>query len=351
MIIPPMTLTLLTPDDWHCHLRDDAYLKTTVPFAAQQFSRVIVMPNLSTPVMTASHALAYHERIVSHVPSGAAFTPLMTLYLTDEMTPAMIATAALHRNIIIGAKLYPAHVTTHSAHGVTNITALYPVFDRMQYYNMPLLIHGEVNDPNIDIFDREAVFIDTLLIPLVRDFPELKIVLEHITTRHAVDFIRAQSSHVAATITPHHLYANRNALLVGGLHPHYYCLPILKRHEDQQALIQAATSGSPQFFIGTDSAPHSQESKESACGCAGIFHTHAMSIYAQIFEEHHALDKLEDFCSRWGAQFYNLSISTSYITLEKSPCFVPLQIPYGDGSVLPFLYGETLAWHVRIVPQ
>lgn len=340
------SLTLLAPDDWHCHLRDDPYLSTTVPIAAKQFRRVIVMPNLATPVATLELATQYYHRILKQVPKEIDFTPLMTLYLTDQTTPAMIAPLKAS-GIVIGCKLYPANVTTHSNHGVSNIAALYPVFEALQKADLALLIHGEVNDPDVDIFDREAVFIDRILFPLTRDFPALKIVLEHITSRVAVQFIQSCSSRVAATITPHHLYADRNALLVGGLHPHYYCLPILKRREDQEALIQAAISGSPQFFIGTDSAPHAKSRKESSCGCAGIFHPYALCVYAQIFEQHDALEKLEGFTSRWGPLFYGLPLTSSTITLQKSAWTVPQTFPYGEEVLCPFLAGETLLWEHR----
>lgn len=338
-------ITLLAPDDWHCHLRDNPYLATTVPIAAQQFKRAIVMPNLSTPVTTLELATEYYHRILSHVPTGMDFSPLMTLYLTDQTTPDVIQPLKTS-GIIIGCKLYPANVTTHSNHGVSNISALYPVFEALQKADLALLIHGEVNDLDVDIFDREAVFIERVLLPLTRDFPALKIVLEHITSKTAVQFIQSCSSRIAATITPHHLYANRNALLVDGLHPHYYCLPILKRREDQIALIQAAISGSPKFFIGTDSAPHAKSLKESSCGCAGIFHPYAMAVYAQIFEEHHALEKLEGFTSRWGPMFYGLPISTSTITLRKTTWTVPHSLPYGEETLCPFLAGETHHWEL-----
>lgn len=336
-------MNILAPDDWHCHLRDTPYLATTVPAAAKQFKRAVVMPNLAEPVTTLELAIEYYHRILTYVPEGNDFTPLMTLYLTDQTTPAMIHPLK-ESGIVIGCKLYPANVTTHSNHGVSNISALYPVFEALQKADLALLIHGEVNDPDVDVFDREAVFIDRVLSQLTRDFPALKIVLEHITSRAAVQFIQSCSSRIAATITPHHLYANRNALLVGGLHPHYYCLPILKRREDQEALIQAAISGSPKFFIGTDSAPHAKSRKESSCGCAGIFHPYAISVYAKIFEEYNALDKLEAFTSRWGPMFYGLPLSTSTITLQKSSWTVPESFPYGEETLCPFLAGETHHW-------
>lgn len=337
------SITLVAPDDWHCHLRDDPYLSTTVAMQAKQFKRAIVMPNLSTPVTTVNAANAYYERIKSYVHEGSSFEPLMTLYLTNDSTPALIHEAKSSQRVI-ACKLYPANVTTLSQQGVTDIRALYKTFDAMQKAGLPLLIHGEVNDPDVDIFDREKVFIDKHLSTLIQSFPDLKIVLEHITTKIAVDFIKSSSKNVGATITPHHLYANRNHLLSGGIKPHYYCLPILKRLEDQRALIQAATSGDPHFFIGTDSAPHAQDKKESACGCAGIFHTHAMALYAHIFESNDALDKLENFTSHFGAEFYGLSPNTTTITLEKRTCLVPSTIPFGQEQVLPFLAGETLEW-------
>lgn len=336
-------ITILSPDDWHCHLRDESHLATTVPAAAKQFKRVIVMPNLAPPVTTVKAALEYRDRILQYAPERSDFTPLMTLYLTDDSSPKLIEDAK-SCEAIIGCKLYPAHVTTGSSHGVTNIEALYPTLEAMQKAGLPILIHGEVNTPDVDIFDRERVFLESILSKLTEKFPDLKIVLEHITSKAAVDFIKASAPHVVATITPHHLYSNRNALLVGGIHPHYYCLPILKRKEDQQALIQAAISGNPQFFIGTDSAPHAKNRKESSCGCAGIFHSYAMSIYAHVFEIHDALDKLEGFSSRFGAQFYGLPPHTSTITLRKNAWVVPESIPFGNDRVLPFLAGETLAW-------
>lgn len=336
-------MTLLSPDDWHCHLRDGAYLATTVPVAAKQFKRAIVMPNLADPITTAKMALEYRKRILSYVPEKSDFTPLMTLYLTDDSSPSLI-NEAQSCEAIAGCKLYPANVTTLSNHGVTDIRRLYPTFEAMQRVGLPLLIHGEVNNPDIDIFDRERIFVETELSRLIQAFPDLKIVLEHITSKSAVDFIKAASSNVVATITPHHLYINRNALLVGGIHPHYYCLPILKRKEDQQALIGAAISGNPKFFIGTDSAPHTKTRKESSCGCAGIFHSYAMSIYAQVFEDNHALDKLEGFTSRFGAQFYGLPTHSTTITLRKIRWIVPESIPFGKETVIPFLANETLLW-------
>jgi dihydroorotase len=339
------TLTIRAPDDWHCHLRDNPYLAATVPIAAKQFKRAIVMPNLSSPITNSEQALEYYHRILSYVPDECDFTPLMTLYLTDHTTSEMIRDAKASE-IVKACKLYPMHVTTNSDHGVSDIKHLYPVFEALQKLGMPLLVHGEVNDPHVDIFDREKVFIDTILVKIVKDFPALKIVLEHITTRHAVEFIRSMPAHIAATITPHHLYVNRNAMLVGGIRPHYYCLPILKRREDQQALIQAAISGSKQFFIGTDSAPHAKSKKETSCGCAGIFHPNALSIYATVFEAHNALDKLEGFTSCYGAEFYGLPLNDSKVILQKNPCSIPENIIFDQDIVIPFLAGETLTWEV-----
>lgn len=340
------TITLTQPDDWHHHFRDGDLLAHTVPAAAHTFGRAIAMPNLEAPITTLPMALAYHERLMACVPDNTHFQPLMTLYLIDRCTPELIKEAAAQA-VVVAAKLYPAGATTLSSAGVTDIQALYPVFDAMQATGLPLLLHGEVNDPDIDIFDREAVFIEQHLAPLVQHFPALKIVLEHITTQQAVDFVQSAPPEVAATITPQHLLCDRNDLLVGGIKPHYYCLPILKRHRDQQALIAAATSGNPKFFLGTDSAPHAQSQKESACGCAGCYTAPAaLPLYAQCFEAHHALDRLEAFASFHGADFYGLPRNTRTITLEQREWTVPERLPFGHRFIIPFYAGRTLSWRM-----
>lgn len=338
------SLTLRQPDDWHIHLRDDDKLARTVSDAAQQFSRVLAMPNLSTPITTVQAGLAYRERILAQVPKDSEFTPYMTLYLTDTMGTEEITEAAA-QPFFLAAKLYPAGATTNSAHGVVDLKKLYPIFEAMQDSGLVLCIHGEVTDASVDVFDREAVFIDQHLLPLLRHFPKLKIVLEHITTKQAVEFIEAAPFNVAATITAHHLLHNRNALFVGGIKPHYYCLPVLKRAEHQQALITAATSGNPKFFLGTDSAPHSVAAKQSACGCAGIYTAHAaIELYAQAFEQANALSKLENFASVFGANFYELPLNTTEITLIKKSWQVPEQLSFGAETLRPLAAGETLLW-------
>lgn len=337
-------IDLIYPDDWHCHFRDGPNLATTVPAASFQFKRAIVMPNLPSPIVTWQEAVAYLERIRAFIPKGNTFTPLMTLYLTDETTPQQIIEAKQSGHIY-GAKLYPAHATTHSAKGVSSISRLYSVFSAMEKVGLPLLIHGEVTTPDIDIFDREAVFIEQHLASLIKNFPGLKIVLEHITTCDAVDFVKESPATLGATITPHHLWLNRNALLAGGIKPHYYCLPVLKRKSHQDALIQAAISGNPKFFLGTDSAPHAQKQKESACGCAGIFNSHAaIEMYAQVFESFGALDKLEGFASKFGAQFYDLPYNKEKLTLIKKSWTIPSSFTFGADTLIPFLAGETLNW-------
>lgn len=341
------TLTLKQPDDWHIHLRDNDKLARTVADAAHQFSRVLVMPNLQPPVTNAESAMRYRERILQHSGKATNFKPYMTLYLTDNTTEADIEAAA-NQEYILAAKLYPAGATTNSDNGVTDIKALYPVLAAMEKYQRVLCLHGEVTQANIDIFDREALFIEQILTPLVRDFPKLKIVLEHITTKQAVDFICAAASNVAATITAHHLLHNRNDLLVGGIKPHYYCLPVLKRREHQQALITAATSGNAKFFLGTDSAPHSIASKQSGCGCAGIYTAHAaIELYAQIFDAENCLDKLENFSSVFGAQFYGLTPNSHTITLIKKSWQVQDKLNFGDQLLQPLAAGEHLAWQLR----
>lgn len=336
-------LTLIRPDDMHVHLRDEKALAYTVPATAQQFARAIVMPNLKKPVITVGEAIAYHDRILAHVPTGLDFTPLMTLYAHIDITADEIKRAK-ETKIIHGIKLYPKGATTHSAAGVDNLSTLYPLFALMEKANLPLLIHGEaVGD--IDIFDREARFIEQSLIPLIKHFPTLRIVLEHITTQEAVEFIKVQPSHIAATITAHHLMYNRNAMLAGGIKPHLYCMPILKREKHRQALVDAACSGNSHFFLGTDSAPHARHTKENDCGCAGVYSApHAMSIYAQIFEEEQMLDKLEAFASKHGAAFYQLPVNTGTLTLTKRDNLVPAEYPYVEDSIIPMCAGEILRW-------
>ncbi len=337
-------IEIIYPDDWHCHLRDGQALATTVPFAAKQFKRAIAMPNLQPAVRTALDAKAYFERIKKHVPQEYDFEPLMTLYLTDATTPKMIKEAK-ECGVVYACKLYPAGVTTNAAQGVTSLEALYPAFEAMAEHDIPLLIHGEVNDKEVDIFDREALFIERYCHKLLKTFPTLKIVLEHITTTDAVEFVNAAPPNVAATITPQHLLLNRNAIFAGGLRPHHYCLPVLKRQTHQQSLIKAATSGSPKFFIGTDSAPHTQSKKESSCGCAGIFSHHgAIELYAMAFERENALDKLENFTSVFGAQFYNLPINKTKVTLVKENWVVPKTISYDNEVLIPFFADEQLTW-------
>ncbi len=340
-----MTKLILTrPDDWHIHLRDELLLQTTVPHAAQQFQRAIVMPNLKPPVVNVDQASAYRERILAEVPQGLTFEPLMTLYLTDQTTPTIIKMAQ-ESGIVFGCKLYPAGSTTNSENGVTNLQKLDAVLETMQEVDLPLLIHGEVTDHRIDIFDREAVFIETILKPLIKKFPKLRIVLEHITTKDAVEFVKSAPKNIGATITAHHLLINRNDLLAGGIKPHYYCLPIVKRKEHQEALLTAATSGHSKFFIGTDSAPHAREAKETDCGCAGIYTAHAaLSFYAEAFESVNALDKLEAFCSFNGPDFYHLPRNLSKVTLVKEEWQMPKSYPFGISEVEPFRSATKTAW-------
>ncbi len=340
------TITITRPDDWHVHLRDGAALTNTVADISRYFGRAIVMPNLVPPVTNAELAKQYHQRIMAAKPS-AQFQPLMVLYLTDQTTADDIK-AAKASGIVYAAKLYPAGATTNSSSGVTNVDNIASVLAAMEEENMPLLVHGEVTDHDIDIFDREALFIDTILRPLVAKYPTLKVVLEHITTKNAVDFVKAANDNVAATITVHHLLFNRNHMLVGGIRPHFYCLPILKRNIHQHALVEAATSGSAKFFLGTDSAPHPQSAKESACGCAGAYTAHAaIELYAEAFEQAGALDKLEAFASLNGPRFYNLPINDDKITLEKTAWPVPATMAFGDDVVVPIRACETIAWQVK----
>lgn len=340
------TLTITRPDDWHVHLRDGAALNTTVPDISRYFARAIVMPNLVPPVTNAELAREYHQRIMAASPSKQ-FQPLMVLYLTDQTTAEDIK-AAKASGIVYAAKLYPAGVTTNSSSGVTSVDNIASVLAAMEEENMPLLIHGEVTDHDIDIFDREAVFIDTILRPLVAKYSTLKIVLEHITTKNAVDFVKEAGDNIAATITVHHLLFNRNHMLVGGIRPHYFCLPILKRNIHQHALIEAATSGSEKFFLGTDSAPHPQHAKESACGCAGSYTAHAaIELYAEAFEAAGALDKLEAFASLNGPKFYNLPANSDKITLVKEEWSVPATMAFGEDEVVPIRASESIAWQVK----
>ena len=343
------TLTIRRPDDWHVHLRDGAMLQGVVAHTARQFARAIVMPNLSPPVTTVEAGRAYRDRILAAVPEGLAFEPLITCYLTDTLDPEEIA-RGFDEGVFTAAKLYPAHATTGSAHGVTDISAIRAVLERMQAIDMPLLIHGEVTDQNVDIFDREKVFIERTLEGIVRDLPDLRIVFEHITTKDAVDFVTAAGPNVAATITPQHLHINRNAMFAGGIRPHAYCLPVAKRELHRLALRAAATSGNPKFFLGTDSAPHSVSAKESACGCAGIFNApYALESYLAIFEEENALGKFEGFASLHGPAFYRLPVNEDTITLQKTPFTVPDSIDCAGTSVVPFHGGETLGWSLSSV--
>ena len=341
------SLTLTKPDDWHLHLRDGDAMKSVVGMSAAQMGRAIIMPNLSPPVINSVQAKAYREEIMRALPKETDFNPLMVLYLTDKTSKTEILDASNSQEVY-AAKLYPAGVTTNSVNGVTSLNSIYPALESMQKEGMPLLIHGEVTDSNIDIFDREAVFIDTILSRVIKDFPELKVVLEHITTKEAVDFITESEKNIAATITPHHLLANRNHMFVEGVKPHYYCLPILKRqHPHQDSLIAAAISGSPKFFLGTDSAPHDQRHKESACGCAGIFSAHAaIELYAEAFDRSNAIEKLEGFSSIFGPDFYNLPYNRKKITLEKTTWKVPDSYDFGNAALVPFFAGLDLSWRL-----
>ena len=337
------TLSITRPDDWHLHVRDGAALSSVVPHTARQFGRAIIMPNLKPPVTTAAQALEYKARIVKAVPEGIDFEPLMTLYLTDVTTPEEIVRAK--EAGVHALKLYPAGATTNSDAGVTGIRKTYATLEAMQREGILLLVHGEVTDPAIDIFDREAVFIDRVLQPLRQDFPELKVVFEHITTKEAAQYVAQSDDHTAATITAHHLLYNRNALFLGGIRPHYYCLPVLKREEHRQALVKAATSGSSRFFLGTDSAPHPSQLKEHASGCAGCYTAlTALELYAEAFEAAGALDKLEGFASFFGADFYGLPRNIGHVTLQKQEWAVPEQVAFGEAVVKPLRAGETLSW-------
>ena len=337
-------LIIRQPDDLHIHLRDGDLMSLAVEHVSAQFQRAIVMPNLSLPVVSTTMAAKYRARILSAIPAGRTFSPLMTLYLTDRTTPAEIR-AAKESGFVYGVKYYPAGATTNSDSGVTDLSARYNVLAEMSKCGLPLLLHGEVTDKSVDIFDREKVFIDSVLSKIVTEFPELKVILEHITTSDAVDFVDSCSENVAATITAHHLLLNRNDLFKGGIKPHHYCLPILKRETHRLALVRAATSGSPKYFLGTDSAPHEKGTKEAACGCAGVYTSHAaMEFYAMAFESVGALDRLEGFTSHYGAKFYGLPLNEGYVKLIKNPQKIVDQYSYSGGVVVPFKAGETLDW-------
>ena len=344
----PSRLVIRRPDDWHVHQRDGDMLRAVAVHTARQFARAIVMPNLAPPVTTVEAAEAYRERILAALPAGADFTPLMTCYLTDAADPAEIV-RGFESGVFAACKLYPAHATTHSEHGVTAIRNIYPALEAMQRIGMPLLVHGEATEPEVDMFDREKVFIERTFTALVRDFPALKMVLEHVTTAEGVDFVREASPNLAATITPQHLVINRNAMFAGGLRPHAYCLPVAKREHHRQAIRRAATSGSPKFFLGTDSAPHAVEQKESACGCAGIFNAaFALETYASVFEEEDALGRLEAFASENGALFYGLPLNEGRVALERALVAVPERLPAGSSWIVPFQAGETLPWRLAV---
>lgn len=338
------TLTITRPDDWHLHLRDGAALKAVLPDTARQFARAIVMPNLRPPVTTTELALAYRERVIEALPAGLSFEPLMTLYLTDNTSADEIAKAKAS-GLIHGVKLYPAGATTNSDSGVTSLDKCAHVLGVMEKLGMPLLVHAEVTDSSVDVFDRERVFIERNMIPLKKNFPALKVVFEHITTKDAADFVAESPANVAATVTAHHLLMNRNDMFKGGIQPHHYCLPILKREEHRLALVMAATSGSAKFFLGTDSAPHAKHTKEAACGCAGMYTAHtAMELYAEVFEAVNALDKLEGFASFYGADFYGLPRNTEQITLVKGEWKVPGSLPYDGDVLVPLRAGQMVHW-------
>lgn len=339
-----MELKLIRPDDWHLHLRDGAFMHSVLPDTARQFARAIIMPNLRPPVTTTVQAKAYRARILAALPAGSDFEPLMTLYLTDNTTAKEIHTAK-QSGIVHAVKYYPAGATTNSDLGVTDIRKTYAALEEMQRCGMPLLVHGEVTDPAIDVFDREAIFLVRVLEPLLRDLPDLRVVLEHVSTTDAIQFIRNAPDHIAATITAHHLLYNRNAMFNGGIRPHYYCLPVLKRETHREALLAAATSGSKKFFLGTDSAPHAQHTKESSCGCAGIYSAHtAIELYAEVFEQAGALAKLEGFASLHGADFYQLPRNTQNITLSKQEWQVPAMVGFGEHRLVPLRANEILQW-------
>ncbi|HEI6850790.1 dihydroorotase [Yersinia enterocolitica] len=347
MTAQPQTLKIRRPDDWHIHLRDDEMLSTVLPYTSEVFARAIVMPNLTPPITTVASGIAYRERILAAIPAGHKFTPLMTCYLTNTLDVNEL-TLGFEQGVFTAAKLYPANATTNSTHGVSDIPAIYPLFEQMQKMGMPLLIHGEVTDAAVDIFDREARFIDQILEPIRRQFPELKIVFEHITTKDAADYVLAGNRFLGATITPQHLMFNRNHMLVGGIRPHLFCLPILKRSTHQEALRQAVASGSERFFLGTDSAPHTKHRKESSCGCAGVFNApSALPAYASVFEEMNALQHLEAFCSLNGPHFYGLPVNEDFVELVRVPFQQPEEISLGNESIIPFLASQTINWSVK----
>ena len=340
------TLTLRRPDDWHLHVRDGESLRAVIGFTAARFARAIIMPNLKPPVTTADLATAYRKRILESLSAGARFEPLMTLYLTNRTDPAEVERAKA-AGFIHGFKLYPAGATTHSDAGVTDIANIYGVLERMSELGVVLQVHGEVTNADVDVFDREARFIDTVLAPLAKRFPKLRIVFEHITTKQAVDFVRSSRAGIGATITPQHLLLNRTAIFTGGIRPHYYCLPVLKTEPDRVALVEAAISGDPRFFLGTDSAPHARHTKENACGCAGMFSAHAaIELYAEAFEAAGALNRLEGFASDFGADFYGLPRNAGQITLTRDPWAVPDRYPFGSDELVPMRAGETMTWRM-----
>ena len=337
-------LTIARPDDWHLHLRDGAALASVAGDSARRFGRAVIMPNLTPPIRTTQQALHYRDRILGALPEDTGFEPLMTLYLTDDTPPEEIGRAKLSGRVA-GVKLYPAGATTNSGEGVTRLSRCFHTLEKMAELGLPLLVHGESTDPAIDVFDREKAFLEEVLGPTIERFPGLRIVLEHITTRDAVQFVEVTGANVAATVTAHHLLMNRNALFLGGIRPHHYCLPVLKREEHREALVEAVVSGNPKFFLGTDSAPHARKAKEAACGCAGIYTAHAaIELYATAFEEAGALDKLEGFASVFGARFYGLPLSTERITLVREEWTVPEHLSFGADDLIPLRAGETIPW-------
>jgi dihydroorotase len=347
MTAQPQALKIRRPDDWHIHLRDDDMLKTVLPYTSQVFGRAIVMPNLAPPITTVAAACAYRDRILAAVPQEHNFTPLMTCYLTNSLDAAELVNG-FEQGVFTAAKLYPANATTNSSHGVSDVKGIYPLFEQMQKIGMPLLIHGEVTDAAVDIFDREARFIEQVMEPIRQQFPELKIVFEHITTKEAAQYVQEGNRFLGATITPQHLMFNRNHMLVGGIRPHLFCLPILKRNIHQDALRKAVASGSDRFFLGTDSAPHAKHRKESSCGCAGVFNApNAIPAYASVFEQLGALEHLEAFCSLNGPRFYGLPVNTDFIELQRVATTQAEEIAMGSETVIPFLAGEELSWSVK----
>ena len=341
------TLTLTRPDDWHLHLRDDEALAAVLPDTARRFGRAIIMPNLKPPVRTVAEAAAYRARILAVLPAGMRFEPLMTLYLTDNTSPEEVGRARAS-GFVEAVKYYPPGATTNSDFGVSAVEKAYPAIEAMEAHGLPLLVHGESTDPDVDVFDREAVFIDRTLVPLLDRFPKLRLVLEHTTTKQGIDFVRTMDANIAATLTAHHLLYNRNALFKGGIRPHFYCLPVLKRERHRQALVEAAISGNPKFFLGTDSAPHAQAAKECGCGCAGIYSAHAgIELYAEAFEQAGALDKLEGFASHFGPDFYGLPRNADTVTLVRQPWQVAAELAYGAGKLIPLRAGETVNWKLR----